>query len=37
MNSDFIKFYGAASYQLHMKSTDKKRRLYIFKFRLQDG
>ena len=37
MSSDFIKFYGATSYQLHMKSTGKKRRLYIFKFGLQDG
>lgn len=34
MSSDFIKFYGAASYQT--KSADKKRRLYIFKFGLQD-
>jgi hypothetical protein len=37
MNSDFIKFYGAASYLLHTKSADKKRRLYIFEFGLQDG
>ena len=30
MNSDFIKFYGAASYQLHTKSAGKKTQaLYI--------
>ena len=37
MSSAAVKFYDATSYRLHTKSADKKRRLYIFKFGLQDG
>ena len=37
MSSVTVKFYGAASCPLNMKNAGKKRRLYIFKFGLQDG